>query len=266
MSIVLAALDASAAARPVLATAMGIGELTDAHVEAVHVADGGRETPEWLAAQTQVPLHVLDGAVEQNLVRAVADEAVIAAVLGARATPGGRRPVGRTAMHVLERATKPIVVVPPEALRERPTAIRRLLVPLEGNIESSRPVLERLSPLIVVEVELVVLHVFTSETAPRALDRPARDLSMWGDEFVARFCPGANRVELRTGPIGAQVAKVSTEDAVDLVVLSWSQDSSPGHAAVIRDVLGASTVPVLLLPVDGPSTAVLANRSLHDAG
>ena len=39
-------------------------------------------------------------------------------------------------------------------------------------------------------------------------------------------------------------------EAIDLVVLSWAQDSSPGHAAVIRDVLGVSKVPVLLLPID----------------
>ena len=123
-------------------------------------------------------------------------------------------------------------------------------MPLEGAEESSRPVLERLRPLIVTDIELVVLHVFTPATVPRALDRSARDLSMWGDEFAARFCPGAARVELRTGPIGASVCEVCAEEATDLVVLSWSQDTSPGHAMVIRDVLGSSRVPVLLLPVD----------------
>jgi nucleotide-binding universal stress UspA family protein len=250
MTTVLAALDSSPAARPVLETARALGELTGAHVEAVHVVDGGHEIPEWLTVRTQVPLRMLAGAVEPTLIRAVADDAVIAAVLGARGTAGGPRPVGHTAMHVLQHATKPIVVVSPDVGGDAPPRpIRRLLVPLEGNIESSRPILEMLRPLIVAEVELVVLHVFSRDTVPRTLDRPARDLTMWGDEFAARFCPDATRVQLRVGTVGGEVAAMSGADAVDLIVLSWAQDSSPGHAAVIRDVLGVSTVPVLLLPV-----------------
>lgn len=251
MRTVLAALDTSPAARPVLEVALGVGELTGATVVAVHVTDGGTETPEWLAAHNEIPLRLVEGPVEPALLRAIADPAVIAAVLGARSTPGGRRPAGRTAMHVLQHATKPIVVVPPDAVAGLVRHYRRLLVPLEGDLGSSRPVLASLGPLIVGEVELVVLHVFTSATVPRTLDRPARDLSMWGDEFVARFCPGAHKIELRTGPVGARVAEVTVEEAIDLVVLSWSRDSSPGHAAVIREVLGGSAVPVLLLPVDG---------------
>jgi nucleotide-binding universal stress UspA family protein len=250
MRHVLAALDSSPAARAVVDVALRIGELTGAGVEAVHVSDGHPETPEWLAAHNEVPLHLLEAPIEGSLLRAVEDESVIAAVFGARSTPGGRRPTGRTAMHVLRHATKPVIVVPPDtAASSRP--YRRLLLPLEGDLESSRPVLERLRPLIVGDVDLVVLHVFTSATVPRTLDRPARDLSMWGDEFVARFCPGATRIELRTGPVGTRVDEVAAEEAADLVVLSWSRDSSPGHAGVIRDVLGRSTVPVLLLPVDG---------------
>ena len=194
---------------------------------------------------------MLAGAVEPTLIRALEDNTVIAAVLGARGTAGGPRPVGHTAMQVLERATKPIVVVPPDVgVSAQQRSIRRLLVPLEGNVESSRPILEMLRPLIVAEVELVVLHVFTRDTVPRTLDRPARDLSMWGDEFAARFCPGATRVQLRVGTVGGEVAAMTRADAVDLVVLSWAQDSSPGHADVVREVLGVSTVPVLLLPID----------------
>jgi len=252
MSTVLAALDATAAARPVLDVGLRVGELMGATVEAVHVTDGSTETPAWLAEQTRTRLRVLSGPVEPSLLAAVEDESVIAAVFGARSTPAGRRPTGRTAMHVLQRASKPIVVVPPDiAAAQR---YRRLLVPLEGDIESSRPVLERLRPLIVGEVDLVVLHVFTSETVPRTLDRPARDLAIWGDEFVARFCPGAAKIELRTGPVGARVAEVTAEEDVDLVVLSWSRDTSSGHAAVIREVLGGSGVPVLLLPVGSGSS------------
>jgi hypothetical protein len=51
-------------------------------------------------------------------------------------------------------------------------------------------------------------------------------------------------------PVATRVAEVSTEHSADLVVLSWSQDSSPGRARAVREVLGASALPVLLLPVE----------------
>jgi nucleotide-binding universal stress UspA family protein len=187
--------------------------------------------------------------VSAGLLDTLTDPRVIAAVFGARATPGGRRPVGRTALRVLEQAHKPIVVVPPEAVGVSPRPFRRLLVPLEGSEQSARPVVESLYPLIVSAPELVVLHVFTSATVPRSLDRYGRDLALWGDEFLARFCPEATRIELRAGSVGDRVAEVCREQDVDLVVLSWSQESSLGRAVVIRDVLGRSTIPVLLLPV-----------------
>jgi hypothetical protein len=44
------------------------------------------------------------------------------------------------------------------------------------------------------------------------------------------------------------VAEVSEEHRADLIVLSWSQDTSPERARVVREVLGASVLPVLLLP------------------
>jgi nucleotide-binding universal stress UspA family protein len=253
---VLAALDTSAAARPVLETALGLAELTGATVEAVHIRDGPVDTPEGLTTHEDVPLQVLHGPVHASLLAAVAQPAAILAVVGARATPGGRRPVGRTALGVLEHTNKPIAVVPPEAVGISPRPFRRLLIPLEGSEQSSRPIAEALNPLMVADIEVIVLHVFTTATAPRVLDRPVRDLSLWGDEFLARFCPEATRIELRSGPIADRVAEVTRDEEADLVVLSWSQDSSPGHAAVIRDVLARSHIPVLLIPVGNGSPAI----------
>ncbi len=248
MKTLLAALDTSSAARPVLETALGMGELTGAAVEAVHVLDGSVETPTWLAAHAGVPLRVVRGPVGRSLLAALEDPSVVMAVLGARATAGGRRPVGRTALYVVEGAKKPVVVVPPETMAVPPRPFRRLLVPLEGTEESARPVGAALAPLLAPGAELLVLHVFTTATAPSALDHPVRDLALWGEEFLARFCPGATSIELRGGLVSGQVAKVCSECHADLVVLSWSQDTSPGHARVVQDVLAHTTVPVLLLP------------------
>ena len=249
MRTVIAALDASPAARPVLETAQRTATITGTTVEAIHVREDAGETPRLLAERAEVPIRLIDGPVESALVTAVAEPSVALAVVGARATPSGRRPVGRTALHLLEAVDKPIVVVPPETVGRVSRPLRRLLIPLEGNDESSRPVAVYLGDLLTGEVELVVLHVFTPTTVPGALDRSRRDLSLWGDEFLARYCPGATSLELRTGSVGDGVAEVRDAHDVDMVVLSWSQDSTPGHAAVVRDVLARSTVPVLLLPV-----------------
>ncbi|MDQ6615661.1 MAG: universal stress protein [Actinomycetota bacterium] len=251
---VLAALDASPAARPVLETARGLAEVADAAVEAVHVATTTPETPQTLAARAGVPLRLLDGPVEQSLLHAIAAPDVVAVVLGARASPIGRHPTGRTARHVIENARKPVVIVPADVMPRRP--FRRLLVPLEGTQDTSRRVIEGLSRLIPgdVELELIVLHVFTAATAPRFLDHPHRDLAMLGREFIARHCPDAARIEWRTGSIADAVAELCEHQAADLVVLSWAQDTSDGHAAVIREVLGHATIPVLLIPTPVPST------------
>ena len=246
---VLAALDPGPAARAVLETGRGIAELMGAELEAVHAGRQHSETLQALAAKHDLAVRLLPPPIEDALLGAVGASDVIAAVVGARATPGGRRPTGHTALAVLQRTSKPTVVVPPDAVGVAPRPFRRLLVPLEGTEESSRPVVDSLGPLIVTQVELLVLHVFTPDTAPRVLDRPRRDLELLGEEFRTRHSPYASRVEWRTGPIGARVIEVSDQHGTDLVVLSWSQDSSVGHATVVRDVLAASTIPVLLLPV-----------------
>lgn len=246
MTTVLAAVDPSPVTTAVVATARGLAELVGADVEALHVIDEGTGGAEVAPAIDGVPVRTVRGPVPASLVAALEAEDVVAGVFGARAAPGGRQPAGRTALHVLGQATKPVVVVPPGGAPSR--RLRRLLLPLEGTTPTSRPVHERLGPMLGQDVELVVLHVFTPATVPRGLDRPSRDLSIWGDEFAARHSPGAARVELRTGPVGPRVGEVCADCDIDLVVLSWSQDMSPGQAEVVRHVLGTSTVPVLLLP------------------
>ncbi|MDA8379675.1 MAG: universal stress protein [Actinomycetota bacterium] len=247
MSVILVGLDTSAAARPVLDAAVAFGAMAGVPVEAVHVHDGAVETPATLAARSGVALRVLEGPTGAVLIDAFSAAEVCAAVVGARATPGGRRPVGRIARAVVEKALKPVLVVPPEASLTAP--IRRILLPLEGMEISSRPVQEALWPLVTNDVELVALHVFTDATLPRMLDQPAYDLEVIGQEFLARHCPPATKIVLRPGPVGRRVFEVSAEHGIDVVVLSWSQDSSPGRAQVVQEVLGTLALPVLLLPV-----------------
>ena len=249
MTIVLAALDSTVTAGPVMEVAVAMGTLTGAHVEAVHVGvepEGSVTAPQFVGSHGDVPIHLLEGQVGPTLLAAARRPEVVAVVIGARDSPHRHPYVGRTARHLLEHAVKPVVVVSPQAAPS--DRIERLLVPLEGTEVSSRPVLEQLVPLLVGDVELVVLHVFNESTLPAMLDRPVRDLDILGREFLVRHCPDATRIEFRTGPIAARVAEVSEEVNTDLVVLSWSQNPAPERARVVREVLGHSVLPVLLLP------------------
>jgi hypothetical protein len=244
MSIVLAALDAGPTAQSVLDTALRIAALTTADVEAVHVTTAHDEAVEARTDRAHVPLHLLAGPLEPALLGAVEAPDVVAAVIGTKAVANDRRLVGTTARHIIEQSTKPDFV--------SPGFIRRLLIPLEGTEASTEPILEVLLPLLAVDVELIVIHVFTESTAPAMLDHPWRDLEILGKEFLSRHLPQQEAsIELRHGHVGTQVAEVCHEYGADLIVLSWSQNSSAGRARIVRQILGAVELPILLLPLRG---------------
>lgn len=246
MNTILAALDRSGS-RPVLETALRLGVMADLPVEAVHVGVGTAARAAALVSLFGVPLQTIDGPVEDTLARAVAGPGVRAAALGAT-VDGEHCSIGPTANHVIAHAGTPIAMVPPQMHPDR--AFRRVLLPLEGTEVASRHILERLWPLLVADVEVVVLHVFTEMTRPAMLDRPEYDIALLGREFLARYCPAASWVELRPPPVGAQVADLSRQESIDLVALGWSRDLRRGRARIVREVLEHSKVPVLLLPLD----------------
>ena len=249
MSVILAALDDTAAARPVLETAVRCGELLAIEVEALHVCRDHAISHEALTSLTErvgVPLEVVDGPVVPTVLTSLAEATVVAGVIGARALAEGRRPVGHVAGSILEGVTKPIVVVPPDSAPTRP--FRRLLVPLEGTPESSLPVADWLLPRLPADIELVVLHSFTDATRPSMLDRPEYDWALLGKEFAARHLPRATQTQLRPGPAATRIGEAARALDTDLVVMSWRQDPSPGRARTLRAVLSASSQPVLLLP------------------
>ena len=76
-----------------------------------------------------------------------------------------RRGRGALCWQVVERAAKPIVVVPPSVPSgHRP--IRRVLVPLDGTAESATAVARTAALLAGAGVELLVLHVFVQPRCP----------------------------------------------------------------------------------------------------
>jgi nucleotide-binding universal stress UspA family protein len=250
MTRVIAALDNSLAARPVLAIACALGELLAAEVEPVHVAVDGDRIARSGADAAGLRLRTLDGPTVDALLEAARADDVEALVIGARDTPGGRRPLGGTALAVATSLGKPVVVVPPDA--SPPTAVRRVLVPVEG-------ISPRLTPRRIValgqeaDVEVVVLHVHDEGSLPSFTDQPQHELDAWEREFLNRFCPwgiGSVRIETRVGRSEELVPLVAEQAEVDLIALGWGQALAEGRAPVVRAVLEKGRTPVMLVPVD----------------
>jgi nucleotide-binding universal stress UspA family protein len=247
---VLAALDNSPAAQPVLATAVAFGDLFDAEVEALHVRTEADGLAARLTERAGLPLSEFVGPVAQRLLEAASADDVALLVVGARRTPGGARPAGHTALDVATSLAKPVVVVPPDV--RHPGRLRRVLVPLEGPLSAS------LAPQGVIELasradlEVIALHVHDEASLPAFTDQPQHETDAWAREFLARYCPsgmGAMRLETRVGRCADLVPRAAEETDVDLVALGWAQELAPGRAPVVRAALEFAQVPVMLVPV-----------------
>jgi hypothetical protein len=256
MRHVLAALDRSPAAKPVLAAARALAALLGVGVEALHIKVDSADVPRSLAAQAGVPLRVVDGDVVARLVEAAEASEVAALVIGARAIPTDPRPLSATAAAVATTVAKPVVVVPPDA--DPHATYTRVLVPLEGNAPTS------LAPRSLIELaadgglDIVVLHVTGLETMPAFTDQPQHEHTVWASEFLARHCPwgsGVVRFETRLGRSEDLVPYVAREFGCDLTVLGWSQEFTAGRARVVRATLERSSVPVMLVSVRALTTA-----------
>jgi nucleotide-binding universal stress UspA family protein len=254
MRKLLAALDNSLAAGPVVATAACLARLFNAEVEAVHVGENHDRIPSAEAAAAGLQLRRLEGATVAALVEAAEDEDVVALVVGTRRLPIGGRPIGATAMEVITSLLKPVVVVPPDA--PKPREYRRVLVPLEGTLSTS------LAPKGVIElahdasVDIVILHVLDATTLPAFTDQPQHELRAWCEEFVARHCPsgvGHVGIEVRVGRREEQILATASEIGADLIALGWAQELEAGRAPTVRHVLEHGQTPVLLIPVHVPA-------------
>jgi nucleotide-binding universal stress UspA family protein len=256
MSKVIAALDNSLAAQPVLATALALGQALGAETEALHVPVDGDRVARNTAAGKQVPLHTARGPVAAALVRAAQAEDVVALVVGARGSPLGRGPLGSTALAVATSLSKPLVVVPPDA--RRAGALRRVLVPIEGRASSRSP--RRIIELAQgTELEVVVLHVLEEESLPLFTDQPQHEHPARVHEFLCRYCPwgiDTVRFEVRVGRSEELVPLVAEEVDADVIALGWAQELAPDRAPTVRAVLERAHVPVLLVPVQASAEGV----------
>jgi nucleotide-binding universal stress UspA family protein len=249
MTKVLAALDSNASAQPVLTMAIALASLFDATVVALHVRENAPSAATELTRASGVELREVDGLPVQQIVAAAQGPEVAAVALGARGVHGGPQPAGHTALEVITRVAKPVVIVPPHALPHE--QISRILVPLEGTGESSRALDEMIKLARRHGLEILVLHVHSPATVPAFADHDPHATQAWEEEFLSRYISTPHdpvTLLRRVGVAADDIAAVAHDAAADLIVLAWGQKLDPGHARVVSETLAHSTIPVLLLP------------------
>jgi nucleotide-binding universal stress UspA family protein len=130
MTTVLAAIDDSVAAAPVLTAASALAPLLGSAVEAVHVGDPAGVTARACAKRAGVPFRSVPGDPLERLTELAVDD-VTAVVVGTRDTSMRKSRVGHLALDLADRISRPLLVVPPQCTpAER---IRRVVVALEGS-------------------------------------------------------------------------------------------------------------------------------------
>ena len=251
MKTVIAAIDDSAAAQPVLATALAVAPLLDATVEALHVSaddDGGR-TAEAAATAVGVPLRRAVGDPLAQITQHVEDDAVEALVIGARAWPTGRRPAGHLALEIADNIVKPVILVPPEA--ELRVPFRRVLIAMKGTPRTARDLFRTIQVATQADLELLVVHVDDQQSIPSFSDQVQYDAQAYAKEFLARYCPGAPdaRLVLKVGQPVDEILATADDTVPDMLAVGWPRHAGERRGRVAREIVNRSHIPVLLVAV-----------------
>ena len=242
---VLACVDNSAAAGPVLAAARAVAPVLGAVVEAVHVIDDGDGTAVATARSRGTPIITLRGDPLALLTAAAAADDVVMVVVGARGLPGRR--AGHLMLALANRVDTPVLVVPPDVLP--PDRVRRVLIAMEGTRSNARSLKRTIALATDAGLELFVVHVDDMESIPMFSDQAVYETEAYATEFLARYVRGAPaaKLELRVGDPVDEILKATDTVEPDIVAIGWRQDDDPTRAAVAHELLAHTHVPLLLV-------------------
>ena len=244
---ILACIDNSAAAGPVLDAARAIAPVFGAVVEAVHVAEDGKSTAGGMASLRDLSLHTLHGDVVRQLVSRAREEDVVAVAMGARGRPTGPRPAGHITQQLANQIDAPVLVVPPESTIAGD--IHRALIAMKGTRANARMLTRAVELATAAEVDLIIIHVDDEGSIPSFSDQVQHETDAYAQEFLARFVPGAPaaRLELRIGDPAEEILHALESIHPDVIVVGRRRDPDPGHGEVVREMLERSHLPVLLV-------------------
>ena len=196
------------------------------------------------------PLPAPGAGAASDLLRTLAHPEVQMAVLPYRAGH-----TARLVSDIIQRCPTPVVIVPLDRHAHASPTVDRILVPLDGSLESAETVTWLVSMFHESGADIVVLHVFDRATVPKFWDQPVHAQQSWVEEFLRRYCDQPDvRMVLRSGNPGEHILDIAVTEHADLIALGWSQDLSAGRAAIVRSSLATSEIPVLLLPIPSAGT------------
>lgn len=249
MSTVLAAVDDSLCAGPVLAAAQALAPLLGSEVRAVHVGDDAGETARGHAARAGVLLVQVVGDPLDQLAEAAA-EGVTAVVVGARDRASSGAPAGHLPLALAERLACPVLVVPPHWPAK--ARVDRVLIALEGRPGRARPLRHAVDVVAGADLDLTVVHVEDAADVPAFSDAPAHEMAAFAQEYLARSWPAAPplRLALPVGPPVDEVLALAHDLHPDVLVAGWPQGAGPSHGHVVRELLRRAPCPVLLVAVE----------------
>ena len=248
MSRVLAAIDDSAASRPVLEAAQALAPALGARVEAIHVSEDGGRTACACAERVGLSLRVVAGDPLEAVATSAGDDDVAVVAVGARARPGHRQ-AGHFGPALANRIDKPVLVVPPEF--HAPDRVRRALLAMEGTLSKAKTAKRVIELAADAGLELTVVHVDDEASIPSFSDQVQHETDAYAREFLARYAPGAPRarLEFRIGAPADEILASAEATRAELLAVGWPQSEDPERGPVAREVLGRSRVPVLLVAV-----------------
>ena len=253
--LVIAAIDNSAAARPVIATAMALAPVLGATVNAVHVstldrdADGDGETARACAASFDLPLRIVPGDPLTQLITLTKPDDVVALVIGARALPGGRRPAGHLALALASALDKPLVVVPPNA--EPRDRLESVLLAIKGAPNKVRALRRTVDLVHAAHLQITAVHVDDEASIPSFSDQVQHETEAYTKEFLARYLTGAPdaQLELRVGVPADEIIAVAESLDPEMIAVGWPHVDDPTRGRVAKEILDRSRVPVMLVAV-----------------
>jgi nucleotide-binding universal stress UspA family protein len=271
---VLLPLDGSVASRLALAPARRLAEIFAVPLHILHVA--ATPVPERaLASRLGLSADEIAGAqVEQTDEEPAATISRVARERDARiivmSSQGERawraRRLGSTTAAVIEHAPCPVLAVGAD-MPETQRSLRRLsrvLLPLDGSPGAAAVAALARDIASRVGARLDLLHIATSGLplpaepgtllSPRYLDASHYELPAWAEEFLCRFCPGADGrergdVELHAarGDPAEEIVRHARELDADLIAVAWHRTLAGGHAAIVKRLLGEAPAPILFV-------------------
>lgn len=121
-------------------------------------------------------------------------------------------------------------------------------MPLDGTPDAARAVEQAARWFAGSGVGIVSLHVFEPPPCRASGTGPTATTPLVAGVPGPQRPGGRSAPEVRSGWPSDRILEVAGPERADLIALGWRRRLAPDRAAVVRDVLARTPVPVILLP------------------